>query len=607
MLPTPLEIVTIHAAYRAGTLTPVTLVTELLARIDAYSDKAVFISRVPANEVIAAAAALDTAGLGVQPLWGIPYVVKDNIHVAGMETTAACPAFANTAAEDATAIARLRAAGAIMLGKTNLDQFATGLNGTRSPYGAPRSVFNADYISGGSSSGSAVAVAAGLCVFSLGTDTAGSGRVPAAFNNLIGLKPSIGRIPNTGCIPACKSLDCISIFSNSAADAMTVLAVAEGPEADSGAAPEFMPDPYSRPLATTWLPPQPRAGILRPEDRDFRGDSATEALYEAALKTAASLGWDLVEFDYRPFGTIAAALYDSPLVAERRTSLYPFLHYFDAHPEALDPSVRQIIEGAAKYSAVQLHLENWKIQALRRKAQAELAELDILLLPTAPTTYTVADMLADPLAKNANLGLYTNFVNILDLAAIALPAGFTPAGLPFGVTLVGPTFSEAALSALADALHRALSPGIGQSREIPATTCPHPSPAFTIVVAGAHLSGMVLNHELTNLGARLIATTKTAPDYKLFALATTPPKPGLVRAPGFSGPGIDVELWSLSPENFARFIAALPAPMGIGKVILSDGSIHPGFLCESHALETAADITQYGGWRAYRAAATQKS
>ena len=216
-------------------------------------------------------------------------------------------------------------------------------------------------------------------------------------------------------------------------------------------------------------------------------------------------------------------------------------------------------------------------------------------------------MLADPLAKNANLGLYTNFVNFLDLAAIALPAGFTPAGLPFGVTLIGPTFSEAALSALADALHRALSPGIGQSREIPATTCPHPAPAFTIVVAGAHLSGMVLNHELTNLGARLIAATKTAPGYKLFALATTPPKPGLVRSPGFSGPGIDVELWSLSSENFARFIAALPAPMGIGKVILADGSVHPGFLCESHALETAADITQYGGWRAYRAAATKAS
>jgi allophanate hydrolase len=590
MIPDLLEISTIHAAYRAGTLTPVALVTELLARIEAYPDKAVFISRVPAANVVAQAAALDMANLADQPLFGIPFVVKDNIDVAGLPTTAACPAFAYQPAQDAVCVARLRAAGAIVLGKSNLDQFATGLNGTRSPYGAPRSVFHADYVSGGSSSGSAVAVGAGLAVFSLGTDTAGSGRVPAAFNNLIGLKPSIGRIPTTGVVPACRSLDCVSVFANCAADSLTVLHAAEGYDAG---------DAYSRAPATAPLPAKPRAGILRAADRDFAGDAQAAELYAAALARAAALGWELVEFDYAPFREVAGALYGSAFVAERLAAVRAF---FEATPEHIHPVVRGIIEGGTKFSAADLFADIYRVKGLMAQAQAEFARLDILLLPTTTRMFTVAAMEADPVALNAKLGLYTNFVNFMDLAGIALPAGFGADGLPFGVTLVGPCFSEDALAALADELHAALGAGAGKSKAIAQSVLAPPAPETTLVVAGAHLSGMVLNHELLALGGRLVAATTTAADYKLFALATTPPKPGLVRAPGFAGGGIAVEVWALSAENFGRFVAALPAPMGIGRVTLADGSVHPGFLCEAHALEGAEDITAHGGWRAYRAA-----
>ncbi len=578
-----LEISTLHAAYADGSLTPVQVCETLLDRIEAYPDNAVFIARVPRDEVLARAAEADPA----LPLYGIPFVVKDNIDVAGMATTAACPDFAYTAEKDATVVAKLLAAGAILLGKSNLDQFATGLNGTRSPYGAPRCVFDSDYISGGSSSGSAVSVGAGLAVFSLGTDTAGSGRVPAMINNLLGLKPTIGRISAAGMVPACKSLDCVSVFANSVADAMAVLAVAEGFD---GA------DAFSRAPATQVIPGK-RAGVLAPKDRDFAGNAGCAALYEAALAQAAALGWELVAIDYAPLKEIAAALYGGPLAAERVAALGEF---YKTSPDSINPVVRTILDGAAGFSAAELFAEQHRIQGLRHAAQAELGKADFLLLPTAPTIFTVEAMLADPIGANAKLGLYTNFVNIMDLAALAVPAGFTPAGLPFGVTLIGPAFSEASLAGLGDELHRALGAGAGVSRDLP--TASYAAPAadeVSLVVAGAHLSGMVLNHELVSLGARLEGPALTAPDYRLFALATTPPKPGLVYTPGFAGAGIAVEVWALSPAAFGRFVAKLPAPMGIGRVILADGSVHPGFLCEAFALEGAGDITSYGGWRAY--------
>jgi len=587
MIPDLLEIPALRAAYAAATITPQALIEALYARIETYPDRAVFISLVPKEDALAAASTLGDTSL---PLYGIPYVVKDNIDVAGMPTTAACPDFAYTAERDATVVAKLREAGAILIGKTNLDQFATGLNGTRSPYGAPRSVFNADYISGGSSSGSAVAVAAGLCAFSLGTDTAGSGRVPAACNNIVGLKPSIGRISAAGVVPACKSLDCVAVFANSAADAMAVLRAAESYD---------KADAYSRKPREVTLPVAPRLGVLAEKDRDFAGDTQAAALYAAAAAKAAEMGWQVTEIDYAPLRDIAALLYGGAYVAERLAAVKDF---FATHSDAFDPAVRQIIGGAQKFSAADAFADIYRVQALRHTALAELTKCDALLLPTAPTIFTVAEILEQPIKHNSTLGLYTNFVNLLDLAAVALPAGFRENGLPFGVTFIGPAFSDASLAGYTSSLHAALGAGAGVSRKQPQTSYTAPGPEeVTVAVAGAHLSGMVLNHELVNLGARLVSATTTAPDYKLYALATTPPKPGLAHTPGFSGSGIAVEVWALTPENFGRFVAALPAPMGIGRVTLADGSVHPGFLCEAYALEGATDITGFGGWRAYRA------
>jgi allophanate hydrolase len=588
MIPDPLEIGTIHAAYRAGTLTPVALMQTLIARIDAYEDKAVFISRIPTADLLAQAAALDVSKLDEFPLFGIPFVAKDNIDVAGIPTTAACPAFAYTPDKESTVIAQLRAAGALLLGKANLDQFATGLNGTRSPYGAPRSVFDSAYISGGSSSGSAVAVGAGLAVFSLGTDTAGSGRVPAMFNNLVGLKPTVGRLSARGVVPACKSIDCVSIFANSTADAVTILRIAQG--FDEAA-------PYSRPPADTPITGTPTVGVPRGEDRNFFGDTAMAALYESALEKVKTLGWKLVEIDYAPFLEIAKSLYGGAFVAERLAAIKPF---FESQPESINQVVRNIIEGATKYSAADLYADIYRFKSLSRAARAQLETCQFLLLPTAPTTYTVEAMEADPIRLNANLGTYTNFVNLMDLAAIAIPAGFAPSGLPFSVTLVGPAFSDIALAQFGQTLHDTFAAGAGKSRALPqARLAPQPSTDITLVVAGAHLSGMALNHELLALDAKLLKATTTAPTYKLYALATTPPKPGLVRTKDAASDGIAVELWSLTPEAFGQFVAALPPPMGIGKVTLADGTSHPGFLCEAHALEGAKDITWFGGWRNY--------
>jgi allophanate hydrolase len=593
MLPEVLTLAALQALYQKGEATPAVVVQALLTRIEASADKAVWISRRSREDLLSEARALMAQGpTPDKPLWGVPFAVKDNIDVAGLPVTGACPAFAFEPQADAFAVARLRAAGAILIGKTNLDQFATGLNGTRSPYGAPRCVFDADYVSGGSSSGSAVAVASGQVAFALGTDTAGSGRIPAAFNNLVGVKPTRGLVSNSGLTPACRSLDCITVLAGCVGDADRVRRIMQGFDAA---------DPYSRPMQARSLPDQGlRCGVLGSAEREFFGDEATAALYDAAIERMAALGAVIVEIDYAPFRECAALLYGGPWVAERLAAIEDFAL---AHGADMDPTVREIVLGARDMSAVDAFRGAYGLEGYRRRADAEWAKMDVLLLPTAPTIYKVADMLADPVRLNSNLGRYTNFVNLLDCAAIAIPAGFRPDGLPGGVTLVGPAFCDDALAALGQRLHQVGYFGMGCDRDAPAPAQDQVDghgPLILVAAVGAHLTGMPLNRDLVAGNGVLLRTCRTARDYRLFALPNSvPPKPGLRREPGFEGEGIEVEVWGLKPAAFGVFTQSVPEPLGIGNVTLEDGSIVKGFICEPYGLAGAQEITRFGGWRPY--------
>lgn len=593
MLPELPEIMTLdalRAAYANGA-TPLDIIEAVIARRSAATDPAIFIHAVADDDLRAQAQAMMAQGDRGQPLWGVPFAAKDNIDVQGIPTTAGCPAYAYDPSEDAAVIARLRAAGAILIGKTNLDQFATGLNGSRSPHGAPRSVFDADYVSGGSSSGSAVAVASGLAVFALGTDTAGSGRVPAAFNNLVGIKPTPGLVPNTGVVPACKSVDVVTVFAGCVRDGVAVRRIMDGVDPGDG---------FTRPAQPVGIPPKPRIGILTASEREFYGNTGFEAVYDAALAQAEALGATLVPFDYAPFREAAALLYEGPWVAERLAAVKGFIA---TNADDFDPTVRQIIQGAAGHSAVDAFNGRYRLEEIRAMVAPIWADVDMLMLPTSPTTYTVADMLADPIAKNSHFGRYTNFANLLGYAAIAFPAGFTPQGLPAGVTLVGPAFSDEGLAPFCAAMHAAAACGMGRdtAADIPAYDTGHVPPGMiAMAVVGAHLTGMPLNAQLTSVGGQLITTTTTSADYRLFALpGTTPPKPGLVFDADAGGQPIAVEIWALPEAAFGRFVADIPAPLGIGKLALADGSSVSGFLCEGFAIKEATEITHLGGWRAY--------
>jgi len=593
MMSGPFDVARLREAYRARRLKPAEVAAEALRRIATYPDPAVWITRATEDAVMARANALATIDPESLPLFGIPFAVKDNIDCTGLPTTAACPPFAYSPSMNAHVVERLIAAGAILMGKTNLDQFATGLVGTRSPYGAPRSVFDARYISGGSSSGSAVAVAAGLVAFALGTDTAGSGRVPAAYNNIVGLKPTRGMISTRGVVPACRSLDCVSIFAHTAGDALDVLRAASGFDTA---------DDYSRHETPLVLQESPRFGVLTSSEREFFGDEENARLYERAIERLEALGGTKVEIDFVPFRKAGALLYEGAWVAERLVALKTFIA---EHEQSLDRSVRAIITGAARLPAADAFEGQYALAACRRAADAEWTRMDVLLLPTVPTQYTVDDVNADPIVLNRRLGHYTNFVNLLDCAAVAVPAGFRRDGLPFGVTLVGPAFSDASLAVIADRLHRGAQRGMGAARDqsLPAQSLAAASAVqhwIEIFVVGAHLSRMTLNHQLTALGAVLRREATTAADYRLFVLPDSkPPKPGLVRAPAFRGPGIPGEVWAVPTALFGSFVAQIPAPLGIGKVTLDDGDCVSGFLCEAHAVERALEITDEGGWRSY--------
>ena len=594
-LPMVLDFQSLRRAYAEGA-TPLDLVEALIARMDAATDPAIFITRTPDEALRLAARELmeRSSEPNSLPLWGIPLAVKDNIDVAGLPTTAACPAFSYQPEADATVVARLKAAGALVIGKTNLDQFATGLNGTRSPYGAPRCVFSADYVSGGSSSGSAVAVASGLAAFALGTDTAGSGRVPAAFNNLVGIKPSPGRVPNTGVVPACRSVDVVTVFATSVEDGTAARVVAEGYDAT---------DPFSRQLADLPLPSTLRLGVLAPADREFFGNAEYARLYDEAIERARALDARIVEFDYAPFRDAAALLYQGPWVAERLAAIEDF---FRDHSEAMDPTVRGIVGGATAYSAVDAFKGRYELERLRQLTLKQWHNVDALLLPTSADIQTVEAMLADPVALNSRFGLYTNFANLLGCSAIAVPGGFTADALPFGVTLVAPQDCDRALAPFASRMHQAVGSGSGLDRSrLVSAVAPIPEDGVEIAVVGAHLTGMPLNHELLALGGGLVEETVTAPAYRLYALAgTVPPKPGLQRVLS-GGAEIIVEIWSLPPSGFGTFVSKIPAPLGIGKLELADGRQISGFLCEAAALEGAQDITAFGGWRAYVASKTK--
>ena len=553
---------------------------------------------------------LDAASL---PLYGVPFAIKDNIDLAGVPTTAACPAFAHTPEASAFVVQRLLDAGAIPLGKTNLDQFATGLNGTRSPYGACANAFDPDFVSGGSSSGSAVAVARGWVSFSLGTDTAGSGRVPAAFNNLVGLKPTCGLLSTTGVLPACRSLDTVNVFALDAADAHDVLQVAAAPDAV---------DPFSRaasPAGVDFSVGPFRFGVPRAADLAFFGNEAARQLFDAAVARAIALGGSPVEVDFSPFLEAARLLYEGPWVAERYQAIQAFI---DAQPEAVFPPVRDIIEAGRGKSAAELFAGLHRLKALKRVCDQVWQGVDCLLTPTAGTIYRIAEMQADPIRLNSHLGHYTNYMNLLDYSAVAVPAGFLAdgeaAGLPWGVTFVAPAHKDLTLLRLADRFHRAVAretPGytlgataltfdaIDQHAQPPALLHDDPARSGTIPVAvcGAHLSGLPLNQQLTSRGARLLCAIDSAPRYRLYALPGGPvARPGMVRV-SEGGQAIPLEVWSVPAEHFGSFVAGIPAPLGIGKVELADGRVVPGFICEGIGTEGATDITHFGGWRNYLA------
>ncbi|MET0339434.1 MAG: allophanate hydrolase [Polyangiales bacterium] len=575
----PLDVASLHAAYRAGTLTPDALIDALYARMDADALPNVFIHRVAREAAIAQARALGPLhDDDDRRLYGVPFAVKDNIDVEGMPTTAACPAFGFVPHASASAVRALLDQGAVCIGKLNMDQFATGLVGTRSPYGACRNVFDPAYLSGGSSSGSGVAVAAHHVTFALGTDTAGSGRVPAALNNVVGLKPSLGLLPTTGMLPACESLDCLSVFALNVDDAALVRDVILG-----------------RAVASTPPPARFRFGVPEP----LEGDASTRTLFERSAERLEALGGERVAIDFAPFRALGDLLY-GPFVTERHLAVGAFI---EANEDAVLPTTRTIILGAREQTASDAFRGIHRAATLKRACLAALAGVDYLLTPTIPAPYTVEADQAEPRAINDKLGIYTRFVNFIGGPVLAVPQDFRDDGLPFGVSLVGRPGHDTRLDALADALHRMSEAGMGRARHplAPRARAPRPPPIEArLAVVGAHMRDLPLNRELLALDARYVATVRTAAAYRLYVLpGTQPERPGMVRTK--DGVGIELELWDLPWSALGTFMARVPSPLGIGTVELADGERVKGFVCESYAVEGARDISALGGYRAYLA------
>jgi allophanate hydrolase len=589
-----LAIAVLLEGYRQGRFSPAEILELVALRIEAQADRHIWISRLSAQQLRPYLKALQGRSPDELPLYGIPFAVKDNIDLAGLPTTAACPDYAYTPDRHAFAIERLVEAGAVPIGKTNLDQFATGLVGTRSPYGACENSFDRDYIAGGSSSGSAVSVALGQVSFALGTDTAGSGRVPAAFNNLIGVKPTRGLVSTGGVVPACRSLDCVSVFALDCADAQRVLDCCTGFDAQ---------DPFARPEPVAlpgFNPRRFRFAVPAVHQLEFFDNALAKALFDKAVQRLEALGGERVEMDFEPFLSAARLLYEGPWLAERYAAVQAFI---EARPEALHPVTRAIIGRGGRGSAIDAFRGQYRLMEHRRAAERVWAQADVMLTPTAGTIYSIDEVEHDPVGLNSRLGYYTNFMNLLDLCAVAVPAGFQDDGLPFGVTLVGRAFADAALLALADRLQRAAGlplgatgdslPPAGDGFEVPKGVVP-------LAVCGAHLSGLPLNRQLTERGAWLMQRTRTSPDYRLYALPGGPPRrPGLVR--DTDGAVIEVEVWAMPRAQVGGFLELIPAPLGLGKVELVSGRWVNGFICEARGLAGAEEVTRWGGWRRYLA------
>ncbi|MCY0966788.1 allophanate hydrolase [Parathalassolituus penaei] len=598
-----LSFAALKQAYRSGELSPQQLVEQIIERAAGFTDHNIWITAPALDWIQPYIDGLASKNPDSSPLWGIPFVIKDNIDLAGVPTTAGCPQFAYTPGQHAFVVQQLVDAGAIPVGKANLDQFATGLNGTRSPFGACHNSFDFDYVSGGSSSGSAVSVALGLASFSLGTDTAGSGRVPACFNNLIGLKPSIGLLSGSGLVYACRSLDCISIFATNSDDANEVLEVAAQYDEADGFSRH---NPYLNlkrhyGLAASNL----SLGVIPPSQLQFFGDEGYASAYADTLSELQAAGFTLTEIDFEPFLEAARLLYEGPWVTERYMATQPLI---DTNPDAIFPVVRAIVEQGKYPAATDLFKAQYRLRELKRTCDAILASVDALLTPTAGRHFTIAEMLAEPIKANSQLGYYTNFMNLLDMASVAVPTRLFSAAngktMPFGITLVGPCMSDRWLLSIANRLQ-----GIF---ELPQGATGQPQPAraqnpvtsqkrIDVLVCGAHLTGLPLNWQLTERGATLKTVTTTAAVYRMYALAGGPLlRPGLIRDES-NGAAIDVEIWSMPADQFGTFVAAIPGPLGIGKVQIADGSMVTGFICEPSGQIGAEDITHHGSWKAWLA------
>ena len=585
------------SAYRTKQLTPDAVIDALLARCAQYDDLNIWIQQLTREQLEPYLHNLRQHSPDSLPLYGIPFAIKDNIDLAGIPTTAACAAFAYTPSHSAFVVQRLIDAGAIPIGKTNLDQFATGLVGTRSPWGACRNPFNKDYISGGSSSGSAVATALGLVSFALGTDTAGSGRVPAAFNNIVGVKPTRGIVSISGVVPACRSLDCVSLFALTTDDANLILGqMAVYDAADSYA----RPNPFANTQRQYGMASGSFLfGVPAVAQLEFFSDASARALFAASISKLEALGGIKTDIDFTPFMSAARLLYDGPWVAERFIATEAIIN---GQADAMLPVTRTIIDKAKDKSAVDTFKAEYQLAAYRRQAEQILASVDFIVTPSAGTIYSIAQVEQDPIALNTQLGYYTNFMNLLDCAAIAMPAGFLGNGLPWGITLFSNAMQDRMLLSFANRWQQALQLPLGATQQrLPAgtSTTANFSKYIPLVVCGAHLDGLALNWQLRERGARFIEKTTTSTHYRMYALPGGPPhRPGLIRDEQH-GSAIEVEVWQVPAEAFGGFVAAIPAPLGIGKLELADGRWLPGFICEGHAVAGSSEITELGGWRRY--------